>query len=333
MALIPINEYLQFITSDDQLRTSLFESNVRDYQGNVAVNEAIENTLLHPSAEDFWWLNNGITIVTEKATADMKAITLSEPQIVNGLQTSQKIFDYFLSNRPKAESDGREILLRIIKAPTVESHDAIIRATNSQTTIPQAYLWATSQIHRDIESYFRSKELYYDRRKNSWRREGFPFAKVVGITELAQSVAAVLRQEPDHARARPARYFAKKYHSTIFASKYKLDMYVVCARLKKQATLFLRGVEKDKEHRNNLLFYLMTTVACVSLKTRKPRDKKLAEWNLGTVDDATFQKALDIVRPIYRRYGRNDKAAKGAEMVQELRTQLHTMFVPKRRKN
>jgi hypothetical protein len=144
VALMTINEYLKFITSDDgQLRTSLFESNVRDYQGNVAVNEAIENTLLHPSAEDFWWLNNGITLVAEKASADVREITLGEPQIVNGLQTSQKIFDYSLSDLQKANSDQREILLRVIKAPTVESHDAIIRATNSQTAIPQAYLWAT----------------------------------------------------------------------------------------------------------------------------------------------------------------------------------------------
>jgi len=333
VALMPIREYLKFITSDDgQLRTTLFESNVRDYQGKVAVNEAIENTLLHPGAEDFWWLNNGITIVAEKASADVREVTLGEPQIVNGLQTSQKIFDYSLSEKQKATNDQRELLLRVIKAPTVESHDAIIQATNSQTAIPQAYLWATSQIHRDVQSYFRSKDLYYDRRKNSWRREGIPLAKVVGITELAQSVAAILRQEPDHARARPARYFAKKHHGTIFADKYNLDMYIVCARLKKKATLFLRSTEKNKQHRNNLLFYLLTAVTCIALKTRKPRDRKIAELNLDKVDDAVFQKAIDIVKPIYKQFGRNDKAAKGAEMAEELRTQLHDRFaVGKRR--
>jgi AIPR protein len=330
---MPLSEYLRFLTSEDgQLRTSLFESNVRDYQGDVTVNEAIENTLRHPSTEDFWWLNNGITLVAEKVSGDLREITLGEPQIVNGLQTSQKIYDYFSSDPQAAASDQREILLRIVKAPSVESHDAIIRATNSQTSIPQAYLWATSQIHRDIESYFRSKDLYYDRRKNSWRREGVPLTKVVGITELAQSVASVLRQEPDHARARPARYFGKQYHAMVFAQKYRIHMYVICAQLKKKATLFLRKVESDKAHRNNLLFYLMMVSACVALKTPKPRPSKLAELNMEKIDDAVFQKALYIVRPVYEAFGATDKAAKGTEMAVELRVIVRQKYTFKRRK-
>ena len=238
VAFISLGEYLNFIVDGGQLRTSLFESNVRDYQGKVIVNQAIEETLRHHGAEDFWWLNNGVTIVAEKAVGDARQIHLTDPQIVNGLQTSQKIYDYSVENPEGAKSDSRELLIRVIQAPTTDSHDAIIRATNSQTSIPIQFLWATNQMHRDIENYFRSKDLYYERRKNSWRREGIAFDKVVGITELAQAVASILRQEPDQARARPGRFFTKKNHNAIFASKYKLDMYVTCALLKESGCVF-----------------------------------------------------------------------------------------------
>ncbi len=80
-------------------------------------------------------------------------------------------------------------------------HDRIIEATNSQTRMAPSSLWATRPIHRDIETVFRAAGLYYDRRKTSYRRKGIPLANVVGISELAQSVGAILLQEPDHARA------------------------------------------------------------------------------------------------------------------------------------
>jgi hypothetical protein len=150
VAFMSLGEFLNFITENGQLRTALFESNVRDYQGNVIVNEAIESTLQHRGAEDFWWLNNGITIVAEKAVGETRQIQLTDPQIVNGLQTSQKIYDYSLLKPDAARTDPRELLVRVIQAPDVQSHDAIIRATNSQTAIPVPFLWATSQIHRDI---------------------------------------------------------------------------------------------------------------------------------------------------------------------------------------
>jgi hypothetical protein len=321
---VSLVEFANFITENQQLRTSLFESNVRDYQGKVLVNEAIADTLENAGTEDFWWLNNGITIVAQRAVGEARQIQLTDPQIVNGLQTSQKIYDY--SKQEKAKTDVREVLVRVIQAPDPQSHDSIIRATNSQTSIPIPFLWATSQIHRDIEHYFDSRGLYYDRRKNSWRREGIAFDKVVGITELAQSVAAILRQEPDHARARPGRFFGKSNHAALFSEKYEPDMYVVCARLKKKATLFLKSVESEKADRNNLLFYLLMGTVCIALKSRKPRASKIASLNVDSVDDAVFHKALGIVRPIYEKFGANDIAAKGTEMVSELREVLKKRY-------
>lgn len=59
-----LKDYFDFITDDnDQIIKHIFEANVRDYQGKTSVNQEIKYTLEdgHPK-EDFWWLNNGVTI-------------------------------------------------------------------------------------------------------------------------------------------------------------------------------------------------------------------------------------------------------------------------------
>ena len=168
-----------------QLRRNLFESNVRDYQGSTAVNGEISQSLRVNAGEDFWWLNNGITIIAAKATQSGKTLTFEDPQIVNGLQTSTEIFQYF--SEADTESDERNVLVRIIVPTKAESRDRVIKATNSQTSIPPASLRATDKIHRDIEEYLRPFGLYYDRRKNYHKNEGRPLEKIVSIPLMAQS--------------------------------------------------------------------------------------------------------------------------------------------------
>jgi hypothetical protein len=82
---------------------------VRDYQGNTEVNEQIRNTLSGKSSEDFWWLNNGISVLCSRATVSAKTLTIENAEIVNGLQTSREIYDVF-SSRPEL-NDGRSVLV------------------------------------------------------------------------------------------------------------------------------------------------------------------------------------------------------------------------------
>ncbi len=46
---------------------------------------------------DFWWLNNGVTILVTAATVVGRTIHLENIQIVNGLQTTETIFQFFKS--------------------------------------------------------------------------------------------------------------------------------------------------------------------------------------------------------------------------------------------
>ncbi len=139
VCLVSLRDFSSFITdSQGHLIRHIFEANVRDYQGKTQVNEEIQASLQQRSAEDFWWLNNGITVLASKATQSGKTITLENPEVVNGLQTSTEIYTYFTTCN--TESETRNLLVRIIVPTQGESRDRIIRATNSQTAIPPASL-------------------------------------------------------------------------------------------------------------------------------------------------------------------------------------------------
>ena len=169
IALTNIREYYLFISDGNgKLMRHIFEQNVRDYQGKTNVNKEIQATLLDVNKEEFWWLNNGVTILGSDATAPGgKELIVHNPQIVNGLQTSSEIHRFFATNPGRLDSEERSVLIRVIVPEDEETRDRIIRATNSQTPIPKSSLRATDYIHRNIEEYFKPRNLFYDRRKKT----------------------------------------------------------------------------------------------------------------------------------------------------------------------
>ena len=230
VCLVSLKDMFAFITDTvGQINRHIFEANVRDYQGKTQVNEQIQETLQHPGAEDFWWLNNGVTVLATRATQSGKSLTIENPEIVNGLQTSSEIYTYFRSSNTEQES--RNVLIRVVVPNAAESRDRIIKATNSQTAIPPASLRATDRIHRDIEQYLRSFGLYYDRRKNFYKNEGKPIGRIVSIPQMAQAVMAIVLRQPDNARARPSSLIKRDddYHR-LFSPSYPIEIYLAEAR-------------------------------------------------------------------------------------------------------
>ncbi len=113
LCLVSLSKYYEFISDSGALVRSIFESNVRDYQGSIVVNTGIRNTLSNLNSENFWYLNNGVTIITPKAVMAGKQLTIEDPQIVNGLQTSHEIYQHF-SQLDDYTGDERAVLVRVI---------------------------------------------------------------------------------------------------------------------------------------------------------------------------------------------------------------------------
>jgi hypothetical protein len=92
ICLVPLQAYVEFITAEDgQKREYILAPNVRGYLGDKGINEGIRNTLNGKQTLEFWWLNNGVTIVASKIHPSSRELVLEEPRIVNGLQTSSRV--------------------------------------------------------------------------------------------------------------------------------------------------------------------------------------------------------------------------------------------------
>lgn len=253
--LAGLRDYYDFVTDkNDILRKYLFESNVRDYQGDVEVNRDIRRTLDSDKSNiDFWWLNNGITILASKASVAGKVITLDDVQIVNGLQTTSTIYEYLRSIEPdssKTDSkpslvrvqDERAILIKIIVTNDLEARDRIIKATNFQTPVPAASLRATEPIQRDIEDYFLHHDWFYDRRKNYYKNIGKSPDKIISIPYLAQALTAIVHREPHNSKGRPTTIIkGDSNYNRVFDDSIKIEIYLLCSKILKALELFIRS--------------------------------------------------------------------------------------------
>jgi hypothetical protein len=330
ICLVHLNDYRAFITDEHgRYRRGIFDANVRDYQGDVEVNRAIHETLVGPEGEDFWWLNNGITILAKEASHTSKALTIRDPQVVNGLQTSQEVFRAFQSST--VPSDDRNLLVRVIIPQSAGSYERIVRATNSQTSVPPASLRATDPIHRNIEDFLKANGFYYERRKNYYKNEGRPRDKVVSISYVAQATMAVLLERPDDARGRPSTLIkSDQDYKTVFDPRYPVTTYLACVGLMKRSESFLRSKGLSAKEVNNIKFHLAMFAARRVLNVTKPSPLQLSKLAVDTIDDAFLDSCFSDVKSIYDELGGDDQVAKGPDFVKKLSERVETLTHKKR---
>ena len=313
VVLSSLHDYVAFLRSDDDvLQSDLFETNVRDFQGATEVNDEIAKSLRNDRNVEFWWMNNGVTIISNRATLTGDTVTIENPQIVNGLQTSMQIDRHF-SGDPE---DRRSVMIKIIASEHDDTRDKIIKATNRQNSIPAASLRATDKIQRDIEEAMKSHGLFYDRRKNFYKNEGKPAAKIIRIPLMAQAVMSIILQKPDTARARPSSLIkSNDVYKEIFSPQYPIQLYTNAAALTRRVDAVLRSrTEMKARDRTNLRFYVLYWLVAWATKNADPRANDVANLDVESVDDSEIERATDRVWELYDQRGRSDQVAKGPEL-------------------
>lgn len=330
VGLVNLKDYVAFISDEKKrLRRAFFEANVRDYQGKVEVNKEIQECLSGHWPEEFWWLNNGITIVASKVQPAGKSLMLEDPQIVNGLQTSREIFRYF--ETANTTDEERQVLVRIISPQTAESRDRVIKATNSQTAISPASLRATDEIQRQIEQYLQPFGLYYDRRKNFYKNDGKPSSQIISIPLMAQALMAIMLQQPDTARARPSSLLKKDQdYERVFNSSYPIEVFRAVIELTRAAEAALASdASLSKEDRVNLKFYLALHLAASACKSAKPKPDQIKRL-AGKTHASLIAASAPAVKTLYKKHGGDSNVAKGSVFREELLKQLESMFSRKK---
>lgn len=263
LGVVTLDDYLSFIRDpvSGSLREELFDSNVRDFEGDNQVNAAIGRTLSEGGGVEFWWLNNGVTVLGDEVSGQQKTLTIARPLIVNGLQTSHVLHRSEVEGTLDESRRGDGVVVRVIESTDEEVRDRVIEGTNRQTPVPGAALMATDSEQIKLEQYLKIKGFYYERRKNRYKNLGKPAETRISMSLLAQVMITVLRGEPDQARARPSSILTRKGGwETVFPQDLDLDAYVEALRLHSHVHGFLttEDAKTIMDDPTNARFYVLS---------------------------------------------------------------------------
>lgn len=211
------DEYLKILSDEDNLiRKSLFEDNVRDFQGLSNINKEIKQTINH-NPEFFALLNNGITIVCDRFSQRNKIITLTNPQIINGCQTSHIIF----SEKDNADLSLLPLVIKIIASTKLDIINNIVRAANRQNIVYEEAFETTKEFHKNLEEFFLSmnikdNKIYYERRVKQYLNNSLvkPYQKF-GLKIITQSFIAMFLEDV-HQTHRHETILIKSFEGRIF---------------------------------------------------------------------------------------------------------------------
>ncbi len=224
--LTSINDYYDFITDPEtgKLRRYLFDSNVRDFMGLNRVNEDIKATLEDDDSPDFWWLNNGVTVLSTAASVTGKTIQLQDIQIVNGLQTTESIYRHFASGA--TDKKERSVLVKVIVSSEDVVRDEIIKATNNQTNVELASLHATDKIQRDVEDILVRSGFFYERRKNYYLNLGHSPLEILTPLYLAAGYVNLILKSPHRAANLRSRFMrSNESYNTVFSPNTPINVW------------------------------------------------------------------------------------------------------------
>ncbi len=183
--------------SEGLIRKSLFDDNVRDFQGDNSINGEIGKTISN-EPEKFALLNNGITVVCEKYIPSNRQVTIKNPQIVNGCQTSHVIFN----SASKTGIDRVPIIIKLISTNDDEITNQIVRGTNRQNIVYDEAFETTKKFHKELEEFINALSPEYDRFYYERRSKQYNHNPTIGqfqklnLRILTHSVVSMYLNEP-----------------------------------------------------------------------------------------------------------------------------------------
>ena len=303
MVLAKLIDYYDFIIdSDENLNRRIFDSNVRDYLGLNPVNADIMKSLADSDNPEFWWFNNGITIIGTQAHIVGNAISIENAQIVNGLQTSESIFNHFSDVGQK--DDKRSVLIKIIITNDLNVRNAIIYATNNQTNVNVTALRATDKTQKDIEAILKTHGVYYDRRSNYYKNRGIPQESIIDPLALAAGYICLIYKNPFKATNLKQRFMRDdaKYQK-IFSPETDLNVWYPIAWLLKKTDqtlselkLNIRTVRFQKNYKQIILFTTMSRL----MGTFAFGEKQLVEFDLSRYTSAEIKSTINDLKEVDR---------------------------------
>lgn len=236
---VPASEIARLV--NDNPDGAVFDLNIRKYLGKRgAVNRDILSTCTDKSLSyEFWFLNNGITIICDKADPvtdpDNPHVKLTNLQIVNGCQTATTIA--MAQKNGDLASDVR-VLTRIYQTQDPALVDRIVLTTNNQNKISSRDLRANDPVQIDMEAAFAIYGYKYERKPGKYTGKTVDPARLFTNEYVAQAYLAIVLRAPSDARARKYKIWGE-LHGKIFAGR-AVEAYIISALIASRVAEWLR---------------------------------------------------------------------------------------------
>lgn len=219
LAVVKANDFVQnlLLTPDGNLRTQVFEENVRSFLGlDNPVNQSISTTLRSGTAASrFPVLNNGITIVSPDVRLQGNTLHLTNFQIVNGCQTSNVLFE----NRDQL--GDIMVNIKVVETNNEDVFSELVRATNSQSKVEDTQFLSLRPVIKRVEQYFNTYDniesrIYFERRDRQYVGQDIPATRIFSLHHAAKCVTAMYCGRPELAARYPKTMYAE-FTEVIFA--------------------------------------------------------------------------------------------------------------------
>lgn len=279
IGVIPAKTVIDLITLDgkEDLLTNIFYDNVRDFQGYNKVNGAIKSTLEDEKMKlAFSVLNNGITIVSESISHSRDKVTISNYQIINGLQTSKVLFDC-----KELIDDNIYVPLKLIVTKDDILISNIIKSTNRQTEVKEEDLIAYSDFQKRLEDYYKTYEnnskLLYERRSKQYNNDPSIDRKVI-IDKNTQikAMGSFFFYKP-HLATRFFGALFSEFGKDLFNNSHQLHPYYTAGLIFNKLDNYLKSNQVDKKYRKLKYFILMMMKFEVTIEKCPNFDSKKSE--------------------------------------------------------
>jgi len=264
LGVVPFAEFVKLIQDENQTIHSIFDDNVRDFQGENAVNKRIKETLVNKKFELFCVLNNGVTLVASSITPAGNRFTLRDYQIVNGCQTSNVLHEC-------QNIEGINNVSVPIKIIVTESEDIkteITLATNSQTEVKTEQLEALSQFQKRLELYYSAEKtgvrLYYERRSQQYNAiPGIKRTQIISIPIQIKCFASLFLNSP-HLVSGYYGTIVNRFKGQIFGADHKFLPYYISSLCYYRIEQFFRSGDLSAEFKK-ARFHIMMIVKMINI--------------------------------------------------------------------
>ncbi len=235
-------------TDDGLLRRGLFEDNVRDYQGETVINTEIRETL-RENPQRFVLLNNGITIVCDEVQEGNRKISITNPQIVNGCQTCNVLFQ---CQRDGINIENAFVIIKVIGSADQEIVNNIVKGTNRQNIVYEEAFEITKEFHKLLEQFFNVMEvgqfekIFYERRSKQFDNNPLikPYQRV-SFRILIQSFVSVFMYKVDEGHRHESKLL-HDYGNKIFVDNQSFYPYYTAAYIYTHVERLFRNGKLDR---------------------------------------------------------------------------------------